>query len=216
MTVPSIKGSIFARSAEDVSKLVSSGKLSQAELRRMLPEGDLAVLAQPIAATSWYDVQVYGRLLDLLRAVEGGGENEYLRQRGVRSAEALMQAGLYQQMEYLKRTEVAQKTDAQARFVAFGRDLRLLTSLHASILNFSKQTAKVDPDRPGHYMIETTNAAAMPESAVLDHRRLHEPDGERPRSRGSLALGATEPRPHRLSHAPRALTRLTPWRSASS
>ena len=164
MTVPSIKGSIFVRATEDVSKLVSSGKLSQAELRRMLSEGDLKLLAQPVSATSWYDVQAYGRLLDLLRAVEGLGENEYLRQRGVRSAEALMQAGLYQQMEYLKRTEVSQQTDAKARFVAFGRDLRLLTSLHSSILNFSKQTAKVDPDRPGHYMIETTNAAAMPES----------------------------------------------------
>jgi hypothetical protein len=164
VTVPSIKGSIFARAAEDVSKLVSSGRLLQAELRRILPEGDLAVLAQTIAPTGWYDVQIYGRLLDLLRSHEGRGENEYLRRRGARSAEALMEAGLYQQMEYLKRTEVVQQTDAKARFVAFGRDLRLLTTLHASILNFSKQTAKVDPDRPGHYIIETTDAAAMPES----------------------------------------------------
>ena len=163
VTVPSIKGSIFARGAEDVSKLVSSGKLTQAELRRMLSEGDLAVIAQPIAATSWYDVQIYGRLLDLLRIVEGRGENEYLRRRGAHSAEMLMKAGLYQQMEYLKRTEVAQKTDPQARFLAFGRDLRLLTSLHRSILNFSQQTARLDPDRPGYYVIECTDAAAMPE-----------------------------------------------------
>ena len=164
MTVPSIKGSIFGRGTEDVLKLVSSGKLSQAELRRMLPEGDLAVLAQPVAASGWYDVQIYGRLLDLLRAVEGRGENEYLRRRGARSAEVLMQAGLYQQMEYLKRTEVAQQSDAQARFLAFGRDLRLLTSLHHSILNFAQQTARVDPERPDRYVIEFTDAAPMPEA----------------------------------------------------
>ena len=164
VTVPSIKGSIFARAAEDVSKLVSSGKLSQADLRRMLSEGDLGVIAQPIAASGWYDVQIYGRLLDLLRTIEGRGENEYLRRRGARSAEMLMQAGLYQQMEYLKRTEVAQQSNAQARFLAFGRDLRLLTSLHASILNFAQQTARIDPDRPDQYVIEFTDATPMPEA----------------------------------------------------
>jgi hypothetical protein len=163
VTVPSIKGSIFSRATEDISKLVSGGKLSQAELHRMLPEGDLKFLAQPISATSWYDVQVYGRLLDLLRKIEGHGDNEYLRRRGARSAEMLIQAGIHQQMEYLKRTEVSRHTDEQARFLAFGRDLRLLTSMHASILNFSKQTAKVDPDRPGYYVIEMTEAAATPE-----------------------------------------------------
>jgi hypothetical protein len=109
VTVPSIKGSIFARGVEDILKLAASGRLSQAELRRTLPEGDLAVLAQPIAATGWYDVQMYGRHLDLLRNEEGRGENEYPRRRGARSAELLMQAGLYQQMEYLKRTRVAQQ-----------------------------------------------------------------------------------------------------------
>jgi hypothetical protein len=162
--VPSIKGSIFARSAKDVLDLVSNGHLSQAELRRMLPEGDLAILGQPIAASGWYDVKVYGRLLELLRTVEGRGANEYLRQRGAGSAELLIQAGLYQQMEYLKRTEVRQQGDGHMRFLAFGRDLRLLTSLHGSILNFARQTAKVDPDRPGRYVIEFTDAAEMPEA----------------------------------------------------
>jgi hypothetical protein len=162
--VPSIKGSIFARAAEDVLKLVSDGQLSKPEFRRMLPEGDLAILEQPITPSGWYDVQAYGRLLDLLRAVEGRGASQYLRQRGAHSAEILIEAGFYQQMQYLNRTEVAKHEDAHLRFLAFGHDLRLLTSLHASILNFAQQTPMVDPDRPGRYRIEFTDAAPMPET----------------------------------------------------
>jgi len=164
MVVPSIKGAIFARGAEDVQKLVSDGQLSEADLRRMLPAEDRAVLGHPIVASGWYDVRIYGRVLDLLCNVEGQGAPEYLRQRGARSAELLMKAGLYQQMEYLRRTEVAKQSEAHGRFLAFGRDLRLLTSLHGSILNFARQTAKVDPDRTDRYVIEFTEAAPMPEA----------------------------------------------------
>ena len=54
--------------------------------------------------------------------------------------------------------------DPQLRFAAFGRDLRLLTSLHGSILNFGQQTARVDPGRADRYLIEITDAAPLPES----------------------------------------------------
>jgi hypothetical protein len=161
--VPSIKGSIFVRAVEDVLKLVSAGQLSQVELRRRLTPGDLQILDEPILGSEWYDVQVYGRLVELLRDVEGGGQNEYLRKRGVRSAEALIQAGLYQQMEYLNRTQLARQSDPESRFRAFGRDLRLLTSLQGSILNFTRQTPQVDPEHSDRYLLEFSEAIAYPE-----------------------------------------------------
>jgi len=99
--VPSIKGSVFVRVVEDIAKLTAVGTLSRNELKRKIPPEDLALLDQPVTASGWYDVQAYGRLLEILKDVEGDGEDEYLRQRGVRSAELLLDAGFYQQMEYL-------------------------------------------------------------------------------------------------------------------
>jgi hypothetical protein len=162
--LPSIKGSVFVRAVEDILKLVSAGSLTRGELERRLPATDVLLLSQLVIPSSWYDVQAYGRLLELLRDVEGGGRNEYLRERGARSAELLLQAGLYQQMEYLNRTQVVQQKDARARFLAFGRDLRLLTTIYGSILNFGRQLVKDDPQHADRYVLEYVEVAPYPEA----------------------------------------------------
>ena len=162
--MPAIKGSVFGRAVEDLLKLVSAGTLSRGELDRRLLATDVALLHQPVIPSSWYDVQAYGRLLELLKDAEGEGRNEYLRERGARSADALREAGLYQQMEYLNRTQVAQHTDARARFLAFGRDLRLLTTIYGSILNFGRQLVKEDPQHPDRYILEYADVAPYPEA----------------------------------------------------
>jgi hypothetical protein len=161
---PSIKGSVFVRAVEDVLKLVSAGSLSHGELARKLPPSDVVLLNQPITPSSWYDVQAYGRLLELLKESEGNGSIEYLRERGARSAEVLRQAGLYQQMEYLNRTQMAQQTDTRGRYLAFGRDLRLLTTMHGSILNFGRQRVKDDPEHADRYVMEYAEVAPYPEA----------------------------------------------------
>ena len=162
--VPSIKGSVFVRVVEDIAKLTAVGTLSRNELKRVLPPEDLALLDQPVTASGWYDVQAYGRLLEILKEVEGDGEDEYLRQRGVRSAELLLEAGFYQQMEYLNRTQAAQQKDPQARFQAFGRDLRLLISVHRSLINFGRSVVKADPQYPDRYVLEYEDVAAYPQA----------------------------------------------------
>ena len=162
--VPSIKGSVFVRAVEDILKLVSAGALSRGELDRRLPPTDVVLLNRPVIPSSWYDVQTYGRLLELLRDAEGEGRNEYLRERGARSAELLRQAGLYQQMEYLNRTQASQQKDTRARFLAFGRDLRLLTTMHGSLLNFGRQLVKDDPQHDDRYVMEYVDVAPYPEA----------------------------------------------------
>jgi len=160
---PSIKGSVFTRAVEDILKLVSAGALARGELRRWLHPTDVALLDQPVISSSWYDVQVYGRLLELLRDVEGAGRNEYLRERGARSAELLRKAGQYQQMEYLNRTQAAQQTDPRARVLAFGRDLRLITTMFGSLLNFGRLQVKDDPEHVDRYVMEYVDVAPYPE-----------------------------------------------------
>src|SRR5262249_4976127 len=124
--VPSIKGRIFATAHEDLHKLIAQGVLARAELARWLKPHDLPLVEQPVQASAWYDVAAYARLLVLLRDVEGGGSDDYLRRRGARSADLLLQAGLYAQLEYLTRMDSPELPDLRQRYLAIGRDLKLL------------------------------------------------------------------------------------------
>jgi hypothetical protein len=160
---PSIKGSVFAGVVEDMNKLLTSGGISKAELARRLPAEDLLLLGETIRTASWYDIRAYTRMNELLRDVVGGGRNDYLRESGRQTARRLLEAGFYAQLEYVQRTEVRRTVGARARFEAFGRDLRKLTTMSASILNFSRWTSKPDPKREGHYLIDVAEAKDFPE-----------------------------------------------------
>lgn len=163
-SAPCIKGSVFAGVVENAVKLVARGEITREELERRLEPDDVALLDQEIAVSGWYDIRSYDRLNALLLELEGGGEVKYYREQGRATARRLLEAGLYGQLEYLQRAAVARETSPQARYEAFGRDLRLLTSLSGSILNFSHWKARPDPEREFHYLIEVTDAADMPDS----------------------------------------------------
>jgi hypothetical protein len=162
--IPSIKGSVFTAVVEDVRKLLQRGDVSREESARWLKPEDLALLDGEIFVSHWYDVRAYARLNDLLRDVEGGGDVEYLREKGRHTAKRLLEAGLYAQLEYLQRAGVTRTTDPKARFEAFGRDLRLLTTLSGSILSFSRWVGKPDPQFADRYVIEVSDAKDMPEA----------------------------------------------------
>ncbi len=154
---------MFAGVIEDVCRLVARGGLSVDELTRWLKPKDVDLLEAEILVSEWYDIAIYTRMNELLRDVEGGGSNEYLRQRGRLTAKRLLESGLYQQLEYLHRTELSKAKQPRARFEAFGRDLRLLTTLSASILNFSRWTSRPDPEQDNRYLIEVSEARDFPE-----------------------------------------------------
>jgi hypothetical protein len=160
---PSIKGSVFSAVVEDVNKLLTRGGISKTELARRLPAEDILLLGQTIGAASWYDIRAYTRMSELLRDVDGDGSNDYLRERGRQTARRLLEAGFYAQLEYLHRAEVGRTTGARARFEAFGRDLRKLTTLSGSILNFSRWSSKIDPQREGCFLLEVAEARDFPE-----------------------------------------------------
>jgi hypothetical protein len=163
MASAAIKGSAFSKVVEDVAKLLARQALSTSEASRWLAAEDLALLGQGVVISSWYDIRSYVRLSTLLLEVEGHGSHEYLRERGRQTAQRLLEQGLYAQLEYLQRTEVSKVEAEGARFAAFGRDLRLLTTLSASILNFSKWASRADPDHERRYLIEVSEAQDFPE-----------------------------------------------------
>jgi len=163
-TLPSIKGSVFCAAVEDIQKLLAAKKLKQEELGRWLKPKDLTYLQSPVQPFEWYDIRSYARMIELLRDAEGRTSNDYLKQRGAKNAKRLLDAGLYSQLEYTRSTSFAREKDKRARFEAFGRDLRRLTTLNASILNFGRFEVKADPQHELRWMIDTIQAKEYPEA----------------------------------------------------
>ncbi len=160
---PCIKGTVIANLVEDTRKLLSDGRISQHEIEARLTAQDLAFLEEPAAPSQWYDIHSYRRFTELLRDVEGEGSDEYVRERGRARGEQLIEAGLYQQLEYLGRSQVKRAMDPKARFEAYGRDLRLFASLSQSLINFSTWTVVPDPDHGDRYRVEVRDAADFPD-----------------------------------------------------
>ena len=161
---PSIKGSVLSELAEDIGKLMASRDFPQSRIEAHLTKEDLAILEAPILPSQWYDAHFYAHCAELLRDTVGAGSNGYLRKRGFEKGRKLIEAGLYQQMEYAKRTQVQSELSREARFEAYGRDLRLFVTLSGSLLNFSKWSTKPDPSHEYRYLILVEGAADYPEA----------------------------------------------------
>jgi len=143
---PSVKGSLIAGTIEKARKLLEEGRLSRPALEARLSPEELALFDAPTSLSSWYDLDFYQRVAELMHDLEGGNPHEYFRGQGFARAQKLIDSGLYQQMEYLGRSEVAGTLDPKSRFEAYGRDLRRLVTLSGSILNFSRWSVARDPD----------------------------------------------------------------------
>jgi len=93
-----VKGTAIASVIEDVNRLVAEGRVDRDSLEARLEAVDLAVLEEKLLPSAWYSLESYGRLSKLLLDVEGGGQLEYLVERGRRAAERLRSLGLYAQL----------------------------------------------------------------------------------------------------------------------
>jgi hypothetical protein len=148
--------------AEVLMKHLADGTIAEKSLARRFKPDEIAILKGPFRDAGWFDVALYGRLLEFMRDEIGDGSDEYLVQAGARTAQRLIDSGIHQQMEYLKRTQHRTMGDKELRSAAFGRDLRLLNSISASILNFSKSDVLPDPEYPLRWVIRKTEAQAYP------------------------------------------------------
>jgi hypothetical protein len=163
MSKPSIKGSTFAGVVADVNALVDKGRISEEELADRLPPEDLAVLKQNISAASWYDIEIYNRFIELLFEVAGNGQEQYLTNRGAMAADRLMEAGVYAQLENLRRAVTPNPNRSLSKRIAdFGHVLRLTTTLAGSIFNFGIWKVVADPEFEDRFRIEITEAAHYP------------------------------------------------------
>ncbi len=166
MAVASIKGSAFGKVVDDLKKLAARDESARTAIAEQLSADEIALLESPVSTATWYSIETYARMNQILMDVEGDSEIEYLIARGAAFADRMIESGIYGQFDYLSRIEVNRKSDADARYAAFGRDLRLLATLSGSILNFSKWSYVQDPDHERRWMLELTDASDYPELLI--------------------------------------------------
>jgi hypothetical protein len=149
---------------EDVRALRDSGCIAPDRLEAILEAADLALLEAKIQPSLWYPIESYARLTELLLDVAGGGDPQYVADRGARAAQRLWESGLYVQLQH------GEEKAAKARRsggVMSDRDARVITTLSGAIFNFTRWTYRVEEP---HAVIEVSEAADLPEMSVLAAR----------------------------------------------
>jgi hypothetical protein len=160
---PSIKGTVFIHVVEELQRLLAEGAVSRDGLAQWLRPEDVYALAERPLPSGWYPIERYARMNELLRDVAGGGQDEYLRDLGRRTAQHFRASGRYQQIGYALRMALEGAHTPEKRFEAFGYDLPLFVSLSSNILNFSRWTVRADPDELLRYRVDVTEARALPD-----------------------------------------------------
>ncbi len=150
--VPSIKATGFQSAADDVNRLIESGRLARAEVEARLQPGDLPYLDKQIAATTWVPIETYRRVVEILIDLEANGSPEaYLHARGQRAGERLHKVGVYRQFEASKET--------------WGKRVgNISTTLSSVIYNFTKWTFE-SAEEIGSFRIIVDEARDLPEVA---------------------------------------------------
>lgn len=171
MPNPSIKGSILRGVVEEIGQLRERGVLDEARLEAGLEAADLGLLDQKILDASWYPLDSYGRMLELLCRHVGGGRPSYFVERGAANARRLMDAGMYSQLDLLGRwhreSQEATAADVQRLVADYRSKLKLVVSLAGAIYNTGRWTVADDPDHPQRVRIEITEAEAYTEGMRL-------------------------------------------------
>lgn len=90
--IPSIKGYAVLPVAQRIRTLLEAGVIKDLEAQSRLSEDALQLLETEPGATLWYPITIQDELLRLLRDLEGGGNDRYLREQGLESAAEILQA----------------------------------------------------------------------------------------------------------------------------
>jgi hypothetical protein len=162
MPDPSIKGASISTLIEDIAKMRDSGRIPTALLEQRLTVADRELLDEPVNPAGWYPIHSYRRLAELICEVEGRRE-DLLRERGAAAAKRLAAAGIYQQIDSVTRVKQVQEMSQAAHFEDYGRGLRLITTLSASMFNFTSFEVQIDPEFADRYCIVVPDGHDMPD-----------------------------------------------------
>lgn len=181
---PSVKGSAFQAVPEDLLGLLEAGVLSREELEARLEPRDLEILETKIQPSSWYPIETYTRMVELLANCESPNDREgYCVDRGTRAAQRLADAGIYQQLD-------ASREKLGARVGHFAITL-------AQVMYSFGRWRYVPRSDAGGFSIELEDAAAFPEVARWATQGFIERTASRIAG-SSMRVASRRPRPDRV------------------
>jgi hypothetical protein len=156
VTVPCAKGTLLKGVVVEAKARLESGDLTQADLDRILKPEDLKHFEDEPLISNWYPIDTYARVCELLVVGDRLPRREALLELGRRSAQRIVQLGLYSQVD--ARTEGRWED----------RVGRVLVSLFPVFFNFSKWEWIPPSDaKLAQFTIVIREAEAMPETVRL-------------------------------------------------
>jgi hypothetical protein len=158
---PSIKGATIQRLVDDARAFLERSGADRERLAGQLSSEAAALLEHKLDMGRWYPITAYTEITELLWREEGGGDVAYLHRRGENIMRTLMEAGLYQQLEYLNRRGSNRAIAVTPEELL--RTSRLVGSITGTIRNFGKDSWEWQPDRPGQMLHHVRDAADFPE-----------------------------------------------------
>jgi len=158
---PSIKGVLLTKLVDDVQALLERSEADREWLEARLSAGSLRLLDGKVEISRWYPIEQYTELTELIWAEEGGNRIGYLHSRGKTAMKRLMEAGLYQQIEYLSRPDEGLRALPSRNEVL--RSCRLVGSITGALFNFGTNTWDWDPESPDIMLHQVREATHYPE-----------------------------------------------------
>jgi hypothetical protein len=158
---PSIKGVLLTKLTDDVRALLERREVDRDQLEAGLSAGTLELLEGKVDIGRWYPIEQYAELSELIWKEEGSNRVQYLHQRGEDAMKRLMEGGLYQQIEYLRRKEGGFRTSPSRSEVL--QSCRLVGSIMGALLNFTTQSWDWDPENPEIMLHQVRGATRYPE-----------------------------------------------------
>jgi hypothetical protein len=162
---PSIKGAAIAKLIADVHECLGRDEATRARLEAGLSAETLEMLERKIELGNWYPIAQYDELTELIWRELGDRRPDYLRQRGVDLMVRLMEGGMYQQLEFVKRME-GESSRRASRESILG-SCRMIGSVTGAIRNFGQDTWEWSADDPNIMHHHTREASAVSEAMCL-------------------------------------------------
>jgi hypothetical protein len=152
---PSIKGTAFVSAVSDLQELLDGGRLTRDQLETRLRPEDVEILDSKILPGDWYPIDSYGRILDLLEGVCGGGAPYHI-QRGRKAAERLLRSGIYRQLD----KAIEQRSEKSKASL-----ISIMLTVGRTLYNFGAWEILRDEAGDGVLRFELRGMAALPENA---------------------------------------------------
>jgi hypothetical protein len=157
VSTPSIKGTAFASAVADLQDFLDRGRITREQVEVRLRKDDLEIIDGKILPGDWYPIESYGRILELLGSVAGGGPAYHL-QRGRRTAERLFGSGIYKQFD--RATEKRGQRDS-SELVA------IMLTVGRTLYNFGSWEVVQDASARRRTRFELRQMEALPENARI-------------------------------------------------